>query len=48
MLHLRDSNLDGYRKICSNMLEHFGQGATRPGIRSFVFHTPVAFRFRMG
>ncbi|MGO9922542.1 MAG: protein kinase domain-containing protein [Isosphaeraceae bacterium] len=28
MLHLRDGNLDGYRSICSEMLERFGAGAT--------------------
>jgi eukaryotic-like serine/threonine-protein kinase len=28
MLHLRDGNLDGYRKTCSDMLERFGAGAT--------------------
>ena len=28
MLHLRDGNLDGYRSICSDMLERFGAGAT--------------------
>jgi len=27
MLHLRDGNLDGYRKICSDMLQRFGEGA---------------------
>jgi WD40 repeat protein/serine/threonine protein kinase/tetratricopeptide (TPR) repeat protein len=27
MLHLRDGNLDGYRKICSEMLERFGVAA---------------------
>jgi Flp pilus assembly protein TadD len=28
MLHLRDGNLDGYRQICSDMLQGFGEGAT--------------------
>jgi hypothetical protein len=28
MLHLRDGNLDGYRRVCSRMLERFGAGAT--------------------
>src|SRR5262249_44646604 len=28
MLHLRDGNLDGYRIMCSEMLERFGAGAT--------------------
>jgi WD40 repeat protein/tetratricopeptide (TPR) repeat protein len=28
MLHLRDGNLDGYRKICTGMLDRFGSGAT--------------------
>jgi serine/threonine protein kinase/WD40 repeat protein/tetratricopeptide (TPR) repeat protein len=28
MLHLRDGNLDGYRKICADMLQRFGAGAT--------------------
>ncbi len=28
MLHLRDGNLDGYRSVCSEMLERFGAGAT--------------------
>jgi tetratricopeptide (TPR) repeat protein len=28
MLHLRDGNLDGYRSMCSEMLERFGAGAT--------------------
>jgi tetratricopeptide (TPR) repeat protein len=28
MLHLRVGNLDGYRKICTDMLERFGAGAT--------------------
>jgi len=28
MLHLRDGDLDGYRKICSDMLQRFGEGAT--------------------
>jgi hypothetical protein len=28
MLHLRDGNLDGYRKICKDMLERFDAGAT--------------------
>ena len=28
MLHLRNGNLDGYREICSDMLERFGTGAT--------------------
>jgi Flp pilus assembly protein TadD len=28
MLHLRDGNLDRYRKICKDMLERFGAGAT--------------------
>jgi serine/threonine protein kinase/WD40 repeat protein/tetratricopeptide (TPR) repeat protein len=27
MLHLRDRDLDGYRKICSDMLQRFGTGA---------------------
>jgi tetratricopeptide (TPR) repeat protein len=27
MLHLRDGNLDGYRGMCSDMLERFGAGA---------------------
>jgi WD40 repeat protein/serine/threonine protein kinase/tetratricopeptide (TPR) repeat protein len=27
MLHLRDGNLDGYRTICSDMLQRFGAGA---------------------
>ena len=28
MLHLRDGNLDGYREVCSDMLQRFGTGAT--------------------
>ena len=28
MLHLRDGNLDGYRSMCSEMLERFDAGAT--------------------
>jgi WD40 repeat protein/serine/threonine protein kinase/tetratricopeptide (TPR) repeat protein len=28
ILHLRDGNLDGYRSICSDMLDRFGAGAT--------------------
>jgi eukaryotic-like serine/threonine-protein kinase len=28
MLHLRDGNIDGYRSICSDMLQRFGAGAT--------------------
>jgi tetratricopeptide (TPR) repeat protein len=28
LLHLRDGNGDGYRKICADMLERFGAGAT--------------------
>jgi serine/threonine protein kinase/WD40 repeat protein/Flp pilus assembly protein TadD len=28
MLYLRDGNLSGYREICSDMLERFGEGAT--------------------
>jgi Flp pilus assembly protein TadD len=28
MLHLRDGNLDGYRSMCSDVLERFGAGAT--------------------
>jgi WD40 repeat protein/tetratricopeptide (TPR) repeat protein len=28
MLHLRDGDLDGYRSMCSEMLERFGAGAT--------------------
>jgi Flp pilus assembly protein TadD len=28
MLHLRDANLDGYRSMCSDVLERFGAGAT--------------------
>ncbi len=27
MLYLRDGNLDGYREICSDMLQRFGEGA---------------------
>ncbi|HTU18719.1 MAG TPA: protein kinase, partial [Gemmataceae bacterium] len=28
MLHLRDGNLDGYRRVCSDMLHRFGMRAT--------------------
>jgi tetratricopeptide (TPR) repeat protein len=28
MLHLRDGNQDGYRKVCLDMLQRFGMGAT--------------------
>jgi tetratricopeptide (TPR) repeat protein len=28
MLYLRDGNLSGYRQVCSDMLERFGEGAT--------------------
>ena len=28
MLHLRNGNMDGYREICSDMLQRFGTGAT--------------------
>ena len=28
MLHLRDGDLDGYRRMCSEMLDRFGAGAT--------------------
>jgi WD40 repeat protein/tetratricopeptide (TPR) repeat protein len=28
LLHLRDGNLDGYRSMCSEVLERFGAGAT--------------------
>ena len=28
MLHLRNGNLDGYREVCSDMLQRFGKGAT--------------------
>jgi WD40 repeat protein/tetratricopeptide (TPR) repeat protein len=27
MLHLRDENVDGYREVCLDMLERFGEGA---------------------